>query len=98
MSGRIIDNSLRLLGLVLIGVVLLFLLTPIFVTVLMAFDSREYLGPLPPPSFSLRWFHSSCRRCWCRRWSWALRCFSSWRISGWSTASRACSAGILFQA
>ena len=56
MSGRIIDNSLRLLGLVLIGVVLLFLLTPIFVTVLMAFDSREYLGPLPPPSFSLRWF------------------------------------------
>ncbi len=22
----------------------------------MAFDARDYLGPLPPPSLSLRWF------------------------------------------
>jgi putative spermidine/putrescine transport system permease protein len=33
-----------------------FLLIPIAVTVVMAFDARAYLGPLPPPGFSLRWF------------------------------------------
>ena len=56
MSGRLIDNLTRLLGLLLIGVIIIFLLTPIFVTILMAFDSRDYLGPLPPPSLSLHWF------------------------------------------
>jgi len=56
MSTRLLDNGFRLLGLVTIGTVICFLLTPIFVTILMAFDSREYLGPLPPPSLSLRWF------------------------------------------
>jgi putative spermidine/putrescine transport system permease protein len=56
MSARLLDNGFRLLGLVMIGTVICFLLTPIFVTILMAFDSREYLGPLPPPSLSLRWF------------------------------------------
>ena len=33
-----------------------FLLTPIVVTAIMAFDSRDFLGPLPPPSLSFRWF------------------------------------------
>jgi putative spermidine/putrescine transport system permease protein len=56
MSARLLDNGFRLLGLVMIGAVICFLLTPIFVTILMAFDSREYLGPLPPPSLSWRWF------------------------------------------
>jgi putative spermidine/putrescine transport system permease protein len=33
-----------------------FLITPIVVTAIMAFDARAYLGPLPPPALSLRWF------------------------------------------
>ena len=56
MSGRLVDNVLRLVGLITIGTVICFLLTPIVVTAIMAFDSRAYLGPLPPPSLSLRWF------------------------------------------
>ncbi|HUI17282.1 MAG TPA: ABC transporter permease [Alphaproteobacteria bacterium] len=56
MSGRALDNGLRLLGLVMIGVIVCFLVTPIFVTAVMAFDARPYLGPLPPPALSLRWF------------------------------------------
>ena len=55
-SGRLVDNVLRLVGLITIGTVICFLLTPIVVTAIMAFDSRAYLGPLPPPSLSLRWF------------------------------------------
>lgn len=35
---------------------MLFLLTPILITALMAFDSRDYLGTLPPPSLSFHWF------------------------------------------
>jgi putative spermidine/putrescine transport system permease protein len=56
MSGRLLDDAMWLAGLVLIGTILCFLLTPIAVTIIMAFDSRAYLGPLPPPSLSLRWF------------------------------------------
>jgi putative spermidine/putrescine transport system permease protein len=56
MSGRLVDNVLRLVGLVAIGTIICFLLTPIVVTAIMAFDSRAYLGPLPPPSLSFRWF------------------------------------------
>ena len=56
MSGRLLDNGFRLLGLLLIGVIVCFLLTPIIVTVVMAFDARAYLGPLPPPALSFRWF------------------------------------------
>jgi putative spermidine/putrescine transport system permease protein len=53
---RFIDDVLWVVLLVLAGLVLLFLLVPLFVTALMAFDSRSYLGPLPPPSFSTKWF------------------------------------------
>ena len=56
MSGRALDDGLRLLGLALIVAVIGFLVVPILVTVLMAFDARPYLGPLPPPAYSLRWF------------------------------------------
>jgi putative spermidine/putrescine transport system permease protein len=56
MTGRLLDDALWLAGLILIGTILCFLLIPIAVTVIMAFDSRAYLGPLPPPSLSLRWF------------------------------------------
>lgn len=56
MNGRLLDNVLRIIGLVTIGTIICFLLTPIIVTTIMAFDSRAYLGPLPPPSLSFRWF------------------------------------------
>ncbi|MFI4986492.1 MAG: ABC transporter permease [Alphaproteobacteria bacterium] len=56
MSGRAVDNGFRLLGLLMMGVIFCFLLTPIVVTAVMAFDARPYLGPLPPPALSLRWF------------------------------------------
>jgi putative spermidine/putrescine transport system permease protein len=56
MMGRGLDNVLRLLGMLMIGVIVCFLLTPILVTVVMAFDARAYLGPLPPPALSSRWF------------------------------------------
>jgi putative spermidine/putrescine transport system permease protein len=56
MKGRALDDGLRLLGLAVIVVVIGFLVVPILVTVVMAFDARPYLGPLPPPAYSLRWF------------------------------------------
>jgi putative spermidine/putrescine transport system permease protein len=56
MTGARLDNLFRLLGLIMMGVIICFLLIPIVVTVVMAFDARPYLGPLPPPSLSSRWF------------------------------------------
>jgi len=56
MSARLLDNAVRLVGLVMIGTIICFLVTPILVTALMAFDARAYLGPLPPPALSFRWF------------------------------------------
>jgi putative spermidine/putrescine transport system permease protein len=56
MSGRLVDDGLRLACRALNLLVVLFLLIPVAVTCLMAFDARDYLGPLPPPSLSFRWF------------------------------------------
>ena len=53
---RRIDGILRSSAIALIVVSVVFLLLPLLVTVLMAFDARGYLGPLPPPSLSTRWF------------------------------------------
>jgi len=53
---RITDDVLWLLMVAMAGLVILFLVVPLCVTALMAFDSRSYLGPLPPPSFSTKWF------------------------------------------
>jgi putative spermidine/putrescine transport system permease protein len=36
----------------------LFLTVPIAVSVLQSFDDRTFLGPLPPPRLSLRWYRS----------------------------------------
>ena len=55
-SGRLLDNGFQLLLRLMIVTIIGFLLTPIIVTVVMAFDARSYLGPLPPPALSLRWF------------------------------------------
>ncbi|HYB11462.1 MAG TPA: ABC transporter permease [Alphaproteobacteria bacterium] len=56
MSGRLLDNVFWLAGLLMVGVIICFLITPIIVTTIMAFDARAYLGPLPPPALSFRWF------------------------------------------
>jgi putative spermidine/putrescine transport system permease protein len=56
MSARGLDYGFRLLGELMIGVIVCFLLIPIVVTTVMAFDARAYLGPLPPPALSFRWF------------------------------------------
>jgi putative spermidine/putrescine transport system permease protein len=37
---------------------ILLLVGPILITLLMSFDSREYMGPFPPPSLSLRWYQN----------------------------------------
>ncbi len=55
-AGRIADDLLTGATLVVVVLVFLFLLVPLAVTAIMAFDARSYLGPLPPPGFSLRWF------------------------------------------
>ncbi|MER9573719.1 ABC transporter permease [Mesorhizobium opportunistum] len=34
----------------------IFLLFPVIVTVFMAFDGRDFMGPFPPPSLSMKWF------------------------------------------
>lgn len=36
----------------------LLLIGPILITLLMSFDSREYLGPFPPPSLSMQWYQN----------------------------------------
>jgi putative spermidine/putrescine transport system permease protein len=36
----------------------LFLIVPIVVSVVLSFDDREFIGPFPPTSFSLRWYRS----------------------------------------
>jgi putative spermidine/putrescine transport system permease protein len=56
MINRSLDSGFRLVGLVMMGLIFCFLITPIVVTAIMAFDARSYLGPLPPPSLSFRWF------------------------------------------
>lgn len=55
-SGRAIDGGLHLAGVAVMGLVVLFLVVPLLVTAVMAFDARPYLGPLPPPGLSIRWF------------------------------------------
>lgn len=61
MTARRGDDLARIAVALLLALTLLFLLVPLLVTTIMAFDARSYLGPLPPPALSLRWF---------------LRCFS----------------------
>ncbi len=55
-SGRRGDALAAALAVAVVGIGLLFLLVPLGVTALMAFDARSYLGALPPPALSLHWF------------------------------------------
>ncbi|TXR50540.1 ABC transporter permease [Phyllobacterium endophyticum] len=50
------DAALALCGTFVIAATALFLLLPVIATISMAFDSRNYLGPFPPPALSLKWF------------------------------------------
>ena len=52
LSDRFAATGVNLL----IAVGLIFLIAPLLVTALLAFDARDYLGPLPPPALSLHWF------------------------------------------
>lgn len=59
MNGAMKRLSDRILGgamVAMLALVLAFLVTPLLITCLLAFDSRSFLGPLPPPALSLRWF------------------------------------------
>lgn len=53
---RVIDNIGFILIVVIIGLTFIFLILPIIISVLMSFDSRDYLGPFPPTGFSLNWY------------------------------------------
>jgi len=59
MNGAMKRLSDRILGgamVAMLALVLAFLVTPLLITCLLAFDARSFLGPLPPPALSLRWF------------------------------------------
>jgi putative spermidine/putrescine transport system permease protein len=53
---RIGDDVARIVVAAVMALALLFLVVPLLVTAVMAFDARSFLGPLPPPAFSFRWF------------------------------------------
>jgi putative spermidine/putrescine transport system permease protein len=55
-GARAGDRIAALIAAVVIGAGLLFLIAPLLITFVMAFDARNYLGPLPPPAFSFHWF------------------------------------------
>src|SRR6516225_12095739 len=50
------DDMFSVVGFVMNGIIVAFLIIPFIVTMIMAFDARPYLGPLPPPALSTRWF------------------------------------------
>jgi putative spermidine/putrescine transport system permease protein len=56
MSG--LDRLASFGRMIALGLVLAILLLPILLTLLLSFDARAYLGPLPPRAFSLRWYEA----------------------------------------
>ncbi|MER9586551.1 ABC transporter permease subunit [Mesorhizobium sp. M0276] len=55
-SKRNADAGLGVLLKAVIAVTAVFLLLPVVMTVIMSFDSRDYLGQFPPPNLSTKWF------------------------------------------
>ncbi|BCG76166.1 ABC transporter permease [Mesorhizobium sp. 113-1-2] len=55
-TKRNIDAVLAVFLIAVIVVTTVFLIVPVVVTVFMAFDARNYMGPFPPPALSGRWF------------------------------------------
>ncbi|MER8983149.1 ABC transporter permease subunit [Mesorhizobium sp. M0870] len=56
LSKRNADAGLGVLLKAVIALTAVFLLLPVLMTVVMSFDSRNYLGQFPPPSLSTQWF------------------------------------------
>ena len=56
MINRYIDNFGLWAVIGAIILTLVFLVTPILVSILMSFDARGYLGKFPPTEFSLQWY------------------------------------------
>jgi len=55
-GARFSDRIAAIAVAAVIGLALLFLIAPLLITFVMAFDARNYLGPLPPPALSFHWF------------------------------------------
>lgn len=55
-ARRSLDRLLGGLNGAIVVLAFVFLLVPLLVTSIMAFDARSYLGPMPPTELSLRWF------------------------------------------
>lgn len=55
---RLGDVVASVLFVLLFGTAVLFLVIPLLVSVVLSFDGREYIGPFPPPSLSLRWYEA----------------------------------------
>jgi putative spermidine/putrescine transport system permease protein len=53
-----LDRLASLGRIIAFALVLAILLLPLLLTMLLSFDARDYLGPLPPHAFSLRWYQS----------------------------------------
>src|SRR5579863_3970536 len=55
--ARVLDDILFVALLALVVALAAFLIFPLIVAVLMAFDARTYLGTFPPHGFSFQWFY-----------------------------------------
>lgn len=55
---KFLDGAMGLFFRLVFVVSILLLVGPILITLLMSFDSREYMGPFPPPSFSMQWYQN----------------------------------------
>ena len=53
-----LDAAMSLFFKLLFAVSIFLLVGPLIITLLMSFDSREYMGLFPPPSFSLQWYEN----------------------------------------
>lgn len=58
MTARMWIDALAGIGFrLLVGFTAAFLLIPLAVAIVLSFDSRTFLGPFPPPSYSLHWYY-----------------------------------------
>lgn len=55
---RLLDRLAALLFGALFALALGFLVVPTLVALVLSFDARDFLGPFPPPSLSLRWYRA----------------------------------------
>lgn len=55
---KFLDEAMGVLFKLIFIVSILLLVGPILITLLMSFDSRDYMGLFPPPSFSMQWYQN----------------------------------------